>query len=249
MSLSFITGGTIVAGFGSDVGRRYKTIINPNPSRKPTKIHSTVEWDPKGILGPAEGGHIARLEFKKRFEKDADAREAFNKQVREEKERRRLLRESRVVPDTMAGLVEYFLDSEAREIEVEISRLRPRLTKEFFDHLQLELSQLKFAVSRTQEMEDRVIELEAMQKVLLEGTEAYDRMEADLVLAKQRLKKILSSNDRKSTMLEMVEHNELSRSVLSLLDENIAGALRSGQKEAADFMEEVRSAMLKYITA
>lgn len=30
-------------------------------------------------------------------------------------------------------------------------------------------------------------------------------------------------------MLEMVEHNELSRSVLSLLDENIAGALRSGQ--------------------
>lgn len=60
-----------------------------------------------------------------------------------------MVHQSRVVPDTMAGLVEYFLDSEAREIEVEIARLRPRLTKEFFDHLQLELSQLKFAVSRT----------------------------------------------------------------------------------------------------
>lgn len=44
--------------------------------------------------------------------------------------------QSRVVPDTMAGLVEYFLDSEAREIEVEISRLRPRqVNHKFLDSL------------------------------------------------------------------------------------------------------------------
>lgn len=34
---------------------------------------------------------------------------------------------SRVAPDTAEGLIEYFLDTEAREIEFEISRLRPRL--------------------------------------------------------------------------------------------------------------------------
>ncbi|XP_038979384.1 uncharacterized protein LOC103703539 [Phoenix dactylifera] len=200
----------------------------------------------RGNSGPAEGGHIARLEWKRRLDKDADAREAFNRQVREEKERRRARREARVVPETNEGLVEYFLDTEARELEFEIAGLRPRLNKEFFDHLQLELGKLRFAVTRTKEMEDRLIELEAMQKVLLEGTEAYDKMETDLVLAKERLTKILQSKDRK--LLEMVEQNELNRSVLALLDENIASALKNDQKEAAAFMENVRSAILKYIT-
>lgn len=97
-------------------------------------------------------------------------------------------------------------------------------------------------------MEDRVIELEAIQKVLLEGTEAYDKMEADLVSAKQRLMKILQSKDKKATLLEMVERNELNRSVLALLDENIASALANDQREAAEFMENIRATMLKYIT-
>lgn len=200
------------------------------------------------MLGPPKGGHIARLEFKKRLEKDAGAREAYVQQLKEEQERRRAERQARVVPETNDGLLEYFLDSEAREITFEISRLRPRLNEEFFDHIKLELGQLRFAVSRTKEMEDRVIELEAIQKVLLEGIEAYDKMEADLVSAKERLMKILQSKDKKSTLLEMVGRNELNRSVLALLDENIASALESNQAEAAAFMENVRATMLKYIT-
>ncbi|KAH7664778.1 hypothetical protein IHE45_14G141800 [Dioscorea alata] len=209
---------------------------------------SCIGWDPEGILGPPKGGHIARLEFKKRLEKDADARESFNRQVREERERRRARREERVVPETNEGLVEYFLDTEARELEFEIAKLRPRLNEEFFDHLRLELGQIRFAVSRTKEMEDRLIELEAMQKVLLEGTEAYDKMQEDLVLVKGRLMKILQSKDRKSTLLEMVERNELNRSVLALLDENIASAAKTNQQEAVAFMESVRASILKYIT-
>lgn len=209
---------------------------------------SCIGWDPEGILGPPKGGHISRLEFKKRLEKDADAREAFNRQVREERDRRRARREERVVPETNEGLVEYFLDTEARELEFEIARLRSRLNKEFFDHLRLELGQIRFAVSRTKEMEDRLIELEAIQKVLLEGTEAYDKMQEDLVSVKGRLMKILQSKDRKSTLLEMVERNELNRSVLALLDENIASAVKSNQQEAVAFMEGVRASILKYIT-
>jgi len=45
------------------------------------------------VLGPAQTGHIARLEFKRRLERDSEAREAFQKQLREEKERRQALRQ------------------------------------------------------------------------------------------------------------------------------------------------------------
>eukprot|EP00268_Persea_americana_P024961 TRINITY_DN2433_c0_g2_i2.p1 TRINITY_DN2433_c0_g2~~TRINITY_DN2433_c0_g2_i2.p1 ORF type:complete len:236 (+),score=39.46 TRINITY_DN2433_c0_g2_i2:226-933(+) len=210
---------------GRSIGRtRRSTSSFPSTPRI-----SCIGWDPEGILGPPQTGHIARREFQRRLEKDVDAREAFARQVREEQERRRALRQSRVVPDTCAGLIEYFLDTEAQELEYEISRLRPRLNEEFFTHLQNELGQLRFSVSRTEDMEDRLIELEAMQKVLLEGTEAYDKLQNDLILAKQRLAKILQSKDKKATLLDMVERNELDRSLLALLDENIANAHKNDQ--------------------
>jgi hypothetical protein len=57
--------------------------------------------------------------------------------------------QARVVPETDAGLVEYFLDTDAREIEIEIGRLRPRLSKSFFDYIQREIAEIKFAVTRT----------------------------------------------------------------------------------------------------
>ncbi|KAG0474926.1 hypothetical protein HPP92_014612 [Vanilla planifolia] len=214
------------------------TGINSISGFKPTRLKKPpyrirvycIGWDPDGLLGPPQGGHIARLEFRRKLEKDVEAREEFRRQVKEEHERRRARREARLPPKSNESLVEYFLDTEARDIEFEIARMRPRLTKDFFDHLQIELAKLRFAISRTKEMEERLVELEAMQKVLLEGTEAYDKMEGDLVLAKQRLIKLLQSKDRKSTLLEMVERNELSRSLLALLDENIANALRTDQK-------------------
>ncbi|XP_037475328.1 subtilisin-like protease SBT5.3 isoform X2 [Triticum dicoccoides] len=204
--------------------------------------------DPEGILAPPQPGHISRLEFRRRLDSDADARAAFDLQVKEEQERRRKEREARVIPETDAGLVEFFLDTDAREIEIEIGRLRPRLNKGFFDHIQREIAQIKFAVTRTAANEDRLIELEAMQKVIGEGVEAYDKLQNDLVTAKERLTNILQSKDRKKTLLDMVERNELNMSILTLLDENIASAKTSNQEEAVAFMEDVRSSMLKYIT-
>ncbi|KAL8167845.1 hypothetical protein V2J09_009344 [Rumex salicifolius] len=210
---------------------------------------SCVQWDPEGIFrSPPNTGHIARLEFKRRLEKDSDARDEFERQIREDKERRLALRESRVVPDTAPELIEYLLDTEAQEIEFEIARLRPRLNKEFFSQLKFELGQLRFAVSKTEEMEDRIFELEALQKALEEGTEAYDKMQADLIKAKDSLSKILSSKNMKETLLEMVEKNELNTALLTLLDENIVSAQQADQKQAAEFMEKLRGAVLKYIT-
>ncbi|KAE8699874.1 21 kDa protein [Hibiscus syriacus] len=209
---------------------------------------SCVQWDPEGILGRPQTGHLARLEFRRRLEKDAEAREAFEQHLRQEKDRRRALRESREIPDTPEEMIEYFLDTEAQEIEFEIARLRHRLDEEFFSHLKFEIGQIRFAVSKTENMEDRLIELEALQKALQEGTEAYDKMQANLITSKQSLTKILTSKDMNATLLEMLERNELNRSVLTLLDENIASASRGNQKEAVAFMEKARSAILKYLT-
>jgi len=112
--------------------------------------------DPEGVFGPPQTGHLAGLEFRRRLERDAEAREAFQRQVQEEKERRQTLRQvflslsssfcfyslilalfirflllfcisqSRIEPDTPEELIEYFLDTEAQEIEFEIARMRPR---------------------------------------------------------------------------------------------------------------------------
>ncbi|KAF3322408.1 hypothetical protein FCM35_KLT13549 [Carex littledalei] len=234
--------------FRSSSPRFNSNLKRVNPTKRSSIKIQCVGWDPEGILGPPQGGHIAKMEFKRRLDKDSEARAAFERQVREEQERRRAQREARVVPETIEGLVEYFLDTEAREIEVEIARLRPRLDKAFFDHIQHEIAQIRFSLNKTQAMEDRLCELEAMQKVLLEGSEAYDKLQADMVSAKENLMKILQSKDRKSTLLEMVEKNEINRSLLALLDENIASALSSNQKDVAVFMEEVRSSVVKYIT-
>ena len=108
------------------------------------------------MFGPPQTGHLAGLEFRRRLERDAEAREAFQRQVQEEKERRQTLRQvflslsssfcfyslilalfirflllfcisqSRIEPDTPEELIEYFLDTEAQEIEFEIARMRPR---------------------------------------------------------------------------------------------------------------------------
>lgn len=56
-------------------------------------VLSSVLQDPEGILGPPQRGHIARLDLKRRLEKDAVAREAFDRQLREEREQRRKRRE------------------------------------------------------------------------------------------------------------------------------------------------------------
>ena len=45
-----------------------------------------------------------------------------------------------------------------------------------------------------------MIELEALQKALQEGTEAYDKMQGELVMARASLTKILTSKDVKATV-------------------------------------------------
>ncbi|GAB2217176.1 hypothetical protein Drorol1_Dr00000344 [Drosera rotundifolia] len=240
-ALSFILPTTSLATRLSTRTRRHHSTSFPRIS--------CVQWDPEGIFKrPPQTGHLAKLEFKRRLEKDAEAREAYERGLREEIERRKTIRDARVPPNTVGEMVEYFLDTEAQEFEIEVARMRPRLNEEFFSHLKFEIGQLRFAVTKTQDMEDRLIELEALQKALEEATEAYDKMQSELIKAKSSLTKIFTSKDIKATLLEMVEQNEINKSLLSLLDENIATAHQSNQKQVVDYMEKVRVAVLKYIT-
>ncbi|KAJ0667042.1 hypothetical protein HanPI659440_Chr17g0673481 [Helianthus annuus] len=59
------------------------------------------------------------------------------------------------------------------------------LSDEFFTHLKFELGQLRFAAQKTEDMEDIVIDFEALQKVLLEGIGAYDKLQANIVKAER----------------------------------------------------------------
>lgn len=207
-----------------------------------------IGWDPEGILGAPQPGHIARRQFQKRLEKNEDERAAFEKQVQMERERRRAAREARTVPTSAAGLIDFFLDTEAQEIEFEIARCRPRLDNDFFAHLKTEIGSLRFAINPSEQTKDRLVELEALEKALKEGTEAYDKVASNFISAKDRLAKILSAKDKKATILDMAGENQLDRSLLALLDQNIAAANSAGQEQAAGFMEKIRGAVVKYMT-
>lgn len=75
--------------------RRTTTVSSPRP-----RISCTVAWDPEGILGPPQTGHFARKDFQSKLEKDSDAREAYERQVREEIERRHAARQVINVSET-----------------------------------------------------------------------------------------------------------------------------------------------------
>ncbi|MCD7459671.1 hypothetical protein HAX54_041588 [Datura stramonium] len=197
------------------------------------------------------------------YENDAAAREEFERRVLEEE---RASQSSTVRSATICGVVNktslnlfpFVMDANwkgswsffltlAQRLSLRLPRLRPRLNKEFFDHLQLELGRHTVSVNKTQEVEDRLIELEALQRALQEATEAYDKLQADLYQQKEELtSEILTSKDV-STVCDSFQIL-LLYPCWRLLDENIATAHSVNQKQAAEYMEKLRGLVLKYLT-
>ena len=54
-------------------------------------------------------------------------------------------------------------------MEFEIAKCRNRLDDAFFQELRSEVGSLKFGVNQSEDTKDRVVELEALEKVLKEG--------------------------------------------------------------------------------
>lgn len=209
---------------------------------------SAVGWDPEGILSGPQPGHITRRKMQRSIAEDNADQEKAMAAARAELERRRATREARAVPEGDPELLEFFLNTEVQEMEYEVARCRPRLTPHFFSVLRAEAGALRFAVEQTEERRDRLAELEALEKVLKEALEAYDSMADDLLGAKEKLTTILSAKDKRAAILQLAADSQLDRPLLALLDQNIAAAQGANEAQAAEFMEKVRSAVVKYIT-
>ncbi|CAI5473636.1 unnamed protein product [Closterium sp. Yama58-4] len=219
----------------------------PRTRRSPSLHVVAVGWDPEGILAPPQPGHIARRKAQHQMVDEEAERAKREAAAKQEAARRREARASRVVPDTDEGLIEFFLSTEVPDMEAEIARCRPRLTPAFFTALRTAMGQLRFAARPSADDADKLAELEALETVLQEGIAAYDALEKAMTGAKERLQRLLSAKDKRAELLAMAASNELDRDLLALLDENIAAATAANQKEAVEFMEKVRGAMVKYM--
>jgi uncharacterized coiled-coil protein SlyX len=87
--------------------------------------------------------------------------------------------------------------------------------------------------------EERLAELELLRQYLEEAAEAVDKAVASTSTAVERMRKLLTSPDKKAMIIEMAEANEIDVPLMDLLQQNIDGAKAANQPDAAAFMEKV----------
>lgn len=203
-----------------------------------------LAWDPDNVLGASQTGHIARREMQKRMQTDQKFAAAIATAFDEDRKKVIARRESRNIPTTDAELVEFYLNTIAEDMEFEVARTRPRLTPEFFKYLDNIVGQERFSMKPDQE---RLAELETLRDYLKQGSEAVDTAVKQTLSATEKLKMLLTSKDKKATILEMVENNQIDQGLIDLLQQNIIAAREAGQEEPAKFMEKVMVACSKYV--
>lgn len=203
-----------------------------------------VTYDPDNILGPAQEGHISRRMLQKQMQQDAQLR-ATVQQAKDESRRQVIARRaSRTPPNDHIGLIEYLLNSTAEDMEYEVARCRPQLSVEFFRTLDSIIGQERFGAKPD---EEKLAELETLRQYLQEATAAVDAAVAQTASAADRMRKLLTSPDKKSMILEMASNNEIDQPLIDLLQQNITAARSVGQEEPAKFMEKVMVAAAKYV--
>lgn len=226
----------------------YRTAFQPKPHVRRVECASQagreLSWDPDNVLGPAQSGHIARREMQKRMQTDQKFAAAVLMAKDEDRQKVIARRESRTVPTSASALVEYYLNTLAEDMEFEVARTRPLLTPEFFKHLDGLVGQERFAMKPDQE---RLAELETLREYLTQSSEAVDNMVQSTLSATDKLKLLLTSKDKKATILDMVEKNQIDQGLVDLLQQNINAAREAGQEEPAKFMEKVLGAVAKYL--
>jgi hypothetical protein len=207
-------------------------------------VKRAAEWDPEGILPPPQDGLIARRMLQKQM-KDNKELAALVSQTQDVAEQQAMARRaSRTPPDDDEELVEFFLNTMADDMEFEVARCRPKLGETFFKHLDKVVGKERFAPMPD---EDRVAELEALRDYLTAATAVIDKTIQETASAVDRMKKLLSSKDKKATILQMAEVNEIDKALIDLLRQNAAAARMAEQEEAAKFIEKVMTAAAKYV--
>lgn len=230
-----------------------------------------TSWDPENLLGAPREGLIQRRMMQKQMEKDREFAAAVTATKDDIRKQVLLRRSQRSPPDAHEELVEYFLNTDAEDMEFEVARCRPRLTPEFFRALDGMIGAARFGTAagapggaklvsaaaaaaededaRRAKSEERLAELELLRQYLEEAAEAVDKAVGATSTAVERMKKLLTAKDKRATIIEMAEANEIDVPLMDLLQQNIERAREAGQEDAAAFMEKVKQAAAKYLLA
>jgi hypothetical protein len=193
---------------------------------------------------PPQSGLIDRKLMGERVASDQEYKTQVTAFIQQQKDERQAKRDARLPPDDPYDLIEYFLDTDAEDMEYEVARCRPLLTADFFATL---TKQAGIERVSPQPDEDRLAELDGLREFLEAAVKAVDNATTALAAAPARLKKLLESKDKKATLLEMAGDGEIDAALMDLIEQNIAGAKAAKQDQAAEFMTKVQQAAARYL--
>lgn len=231
-------------GHGRRRGRRPASRRAAGPPTHPSTLPSPSQ-DPEGILAAPQGGHINRREVNRAMEANKELAAQVEEERKKAREELLAARAGREPPAAGgAALVDYFMETEADEMEFELARARPLLTADFFSFLDSEIGALRFAARPNP---DKLAELEVLRDMLKEGAEALDANAEALKAPAERMRRLLTAPDKRATLLAMAEANEVDAALVNLLQQNADAARAAGNADAAKFLEKVRDAARKFV--
>ena len=203
----------------------------------------------KGLKDPSLDGGLIEAHLRKRGlakmeelqENEEAARSYYAEQVKQIRELTAMRRENRVQPRTPPQTLDYLMDTEPDDFFFEISRVKPQLTPDFFNHLDQVISASRLLASDGDDNAEEMLEtLESMKVVLVQATKAMDATAAEMAAAGLAVKRILQAGAGMDAEIEKLkEEKQLTPNVLDVLRMNAESARDAEQDEACKFLVSV----------
>mmetsp|Transcript_3511 Transcript_3511/g.10215 ORF Transcript_3511/g.10215 Transcript_3511/m.10215 type:complete len:262 (-) Transcript_3511:25-810(-) len=214
--------------------------------QRPSVVARSASWDPEDLYknAPEMTGLIDRKLMGNRAQDDQKQKTVMQKFMDAAKAETQAKRDARVVPEDNYELIAFLLDTEATDMQYEVARCRPLLTDEFFEVLNKQIGMEQLSLEKD---EDKLAELELLREYLNEAVETIDNATKAVASAPERLKKLMESPDKKSTLRDMAANGEIDQAFFDLLDQNIDGAEEAGREDVVEFMQKVKVAAAKFM--
>ena len=205
----------------------------------------------KGLKDPALDGGLIEANLKKRGlakmeeleENEEAARSYYAQQVKQMRDLVAMRREARIAPTNPPETLEYLMETDPDDFFYEISRVKPQLTPEFFNHLDQVISASRLMAGDGDDNAEEMLEtLESMKVVLLQAQKAMDSTAAEMAAAGNTVKRILSCSSQEAMAKEIEAlkgENLLTPNVLDVLRMNAESARDAEQLDAAKFLVNV----------
>jgi len=152
-------------------------------------------------------------------------------------------REARIAPTNPPETLEYLMETDPDDFFYEISRVKPQLTPEFFNHLDQVISASRLMAGDGDDNAEEMLEtLESMKVVLQQAQKAMDATAAEMASAGAAVKRILSCSSQEAMAQEieaLKDEKQLTPNVLDVLRMNAESARDAQQLDAAKFLVNV----------